>query len=182
LTWSTWRGLYLNDLLPIPYNEATLTHLVARVGQTQDLLGRRILIENPSGYLRLPETAMEEPDFLAELVRRCGCGLLLDVNNIVVGAHNLGFNPDAWLRRIPADQVGEIHLAGHRRERHGDVELLIDDHGSAVSRPVWDLYRAALSMTGPLPTLIEWDNAVPDLAVWLEEARQADLMLVPKNA
>lgn len=177
LTWSMLHGSYLYDLLPLPYDAATLAHFVARVGQVQDTLGRPILIENPSGYVRFPETTMDEPDFLAELAQRSGCRLLLDVNNIVVSGHNLGFDPAAYLTRIRYDLVGEIHLAGHRLETHGNVTVRVDEHGSTVAPEVWDLYRSVLSQTGPVPTLIEWDNNVPALDELIAEARKADHIL-----
>jgi uncharacterized protein (UPF0276 family) len=173
LSWSIAGGSYLNDLLPLPYTEEALATFSAHVGEMQDALARQVLIENPSSYLTYAHSTIPEWEFLAAVVARSGCGLLLDVNNVHVSAHNHGFDAGRYLVALPAAAVQEIHLAGHARRRVGAVELLIDDHGSAVPPPVWALYDAALAHCGPVPTLIEWDTDVPDLAVLLAEAAKA---------
>lgn len=174
LSWSVSRGAYLNHLLPLPYTRATLEVVAEHVGEAQDRLGRRILVENPSSYLRFRESPLPEPEFLAELVRRTGCGILCDVNNIHVTAHNLGLDAIAYLRALPAEAVGEIHLAGHATNDADGRQILIDDHGSPVAAPVWELYARALEHLGPVPTLIEWDTDLPPLGELLAEARCAD--------
>ena len=179
LAWTAHDGAYLFDLLPLPYDDGTLRHVADRVARVQDRLRRPLLIENPASYLPLDGAgggaiALGETEFLAELVAATGCGLLLDVNNVVVAAANLGFDPLAYLDRFPARHVGEIHLAGHGRTTIGGQAFLIDDHGSAVPTPVWTLFAAALDRIGRVPTLIEWDNDVPDLAVLAAEATTAD--------
>jgi hypothetical protein len=177
LSWSVHAGTYLNDLLPLPYSEEALDVVARNVTHAQEALGRPLLVENPSSYLSFAASTLDEPSFLSELVRRTGCGLLLDVNNVYVSARNQGFDAAAYLAALPLDSVGEIHLAGHTARRFGDEELLIDDHGSRVSEPVWALYRRVLALTGPRPTLIEWDTNVPEVSVLLAEARKADLLL-----
>jgi len=177
LSWSVAEGSYLNDLLPLPYTEEALELVCRNVAQAQEALGRPLLIENPSSYVTFRHSTIDEPAFLAELVRRSGCGLLLDVNNIYVSAENNGFDAEAYLAALPAAAVGEIHLAGHLRQGAGDDALLIDDHGSQVGDAVWRLYRQALALTGPVPTLIEWDTRIPELPVLLAEARKADGIL-----
>lgn len=177
VAWSVNGGVYFNDLLPIPYTEETLALVAANVDRVQTALGRRILMENPSTYLRFAASTIPEPDFIAALVARTGCGVLLDVNNIQVSAVNHGFDPFAYLSTIPADAVAEIHLAGHAvTDIDGEV-LLIDDHGSPVSPEVWRLYAAAIERLGAMPTLIEWDTRIPPLADLLAEARLADAWL-----
>lgn len=178
LAWSSHDGAYLNDLLPLPYTRTTLDRVAAHVAETQDALGRRILVENPSTYLAFAESTIAEGEFLAELCARTGCGLLLDVANVFVSATNQGADPLALLRAMPLDLVGEIHLAGH--EAGADVEgapLLLDTHGAPVPLPVWALYRQALALTGPVATLIEWDNDVPDWPVLRAEAERAEAAL-----
>jgi len=174
LSWSALPGIYLNDLLPLPYTEESLEIVSAHIDEAQAALGRRLLIENPSAYLRFRHSTIAEGEFLAELVRRTGCGILCDVNNLYVNADNFGFDPWAYLAALPARAVGEIHLAGHHRADVDGRTILIDDHGSAVSKPVWDLYAHALHRFGPKPTLIEWDSRLPALGVLLGEARYAD--------
>ena len=174
LSWSTTNGAYLNHLLPLPYTEESLSVVAGHVHEVQDALGRRILVENPSSYLRFRHSTIQEPEFLAELARRTGCGLLCDVNNIYVTAWNLGLDAVAYLDTLPADAVGEIHLAGHAENDTDGRPILIDDHGSPVAAPVWKLYERALERFGPVPTLIEWDTDIPELAVLLAEARRAD--------
>ncbi len=185
LAWSITGGVYLNDLLPLPYTEEALAVVCSNVAAAQERLGRAILIENPSAYLRFRHSVIPEPEFLAEVARRTGCGLLCDVNNIHVTSENFAFDPVAYLEAIPAAAVGEIHLAGHfRTEREGRV-LLIDDHGAPVADRVWDLYRHAIRRFGQAPTLIEWDRQLPEFSVLLEEARRAERVsagLLPDNA
>lgn len=177
LSWSVLDGSYLNDLLPLPYSEEALAVVARNIDAAQDALGRPLLIENPSSYLAFASSTLRETEFLSELVRRTGCGLLLDVNNVYVSAKNQGFDAARYLSELPYDAVGEIHLAGHTLRRFGNEELLIDDHGSQVADPVWALYRQALTMAGPRPTLIEWDSAIPEAGVLLAEARKADRLL-----
>jgi uncharacterized protein (UPF0276 family) len=177
LSWSVQGGTYLNDLLPLPYSEEALDLVCRNVAAAQEALGRPLLVENPSSYIAFTASTLSEPEFLSELVRRTGCGLLLDVNNVYVSAQNQGFDPAAYLAALPMAAVGEIHLAGHSARRFGDEVLLIDDHGSQVAEPVWALYRQAVALAGPRPTLIEWDTNLPEPAVLLAEARKADLIL-----
>ena len=174
LSWSIAGGSYLNHLLPLPYTEETLGLFAGHVEEAQEALGRQLLIENPSGYMRFHHSPIPEPEFLAELVRRTGCGLVCDVNNIFVTASNLGLDAVAYLDALPAAAVGEIHLAGHARNDADGLSILIDDHGSPVADPVWRLYAHALRRLGPVPALIEWDTNLPELPVLLGEARLAD--------
>ena len=171
LAWSAIGGAYLNDLLPLPYTEESLDLFSRHVEEAQHALGRRLLIENPSSYLRYRRSSIPEAEFLAEVARRTGCGILCDVNNIYLSARNFGFDPLAYLDTLPAEMIGEIHLAGHHAAE--DVDILIDDHGSRVAEPVWELYAEALRRLGPVPTLIEWDTNLPALEVLLDEARHA---------
>jgi uncharacterized protein (UPF0276 family) len=181
LAWSAIGGAYLNDLLPLPYTEESLEIFCRHVGEAQEMLGRRLLIENPSSYLRFCHSTIPEPEFLTETARRTGCGILCDVNNIYVSATNFGFDPIAYLDALPAASIGEIHLAGHHSAE--DVDILIDDHGSRVAQPVWELYSQALRRFGAVPTLIEWDTNIPPLEILLDEARHAqELADVHRNA
>ena len=173
VAWSVEDGHYLNDLFPIPYTEEALELVSRNIGVAQDALGRRLLVENPSSYLRFVDSTMPECLFVAELVRRSGCGLLLDVNNVHVSARNHGFDVGDYLAAMPGDAVGEYHLAGHAEVEVDGVPLLIDDHASRVAPAVWDLFERALAAFGPRPTLVEWDNAIPPLAVLLEERAAA---------
>lgn len=174
LAWSSQDGRFLNDLLPLRYDRATLERVCAHVARVQDRLQRRILVENPSRYLALAGAEYSESEFLGRLVAHTGCGLLLDVTNVFVSCHNLGLDADACLRALPLAAVGEIHLAGHARDidERGDV-LLIDHHGGPVADEVWDLYELALDLVGPVPTLVEWDNDVPDYGRWRAEVARA---------
>jgi uncharacterized protein len=172
LAWSAIGGAYLNDLLPLPYTEASLDLFCRHVEEAQEALGRRLLIENPSAYLRYRHSTIPEAEFITEVSLRTGCGILCDVNNIHVSAWNFGFDPIAYLETLPIQAIGEIHLAGHHTAE--DVDILIDDHGSRVAQPVWELYAAALRRFGPLPTLIEWDTNLPALEVLLDEAHHAE--------
>ncbi|HYB56889.1 MAG TPA: DUF692 domain-containing protein [Alphaproteobacteria bacterium] len=173
LSWSVTGGVYLNDLLPLPLTEETLAVVSRNIALMQETLGRRVLIENPSSYLRFRHSAIPEPEFLAELVRRTGCGLLCDVNNIYVSCTNFAEDTAAYLAALPSEAVGEIHLSGHFRSERRGRALLIDDHGAQVSDEVWALYRLALERFGMVPTLIEWDKNLPPWAALLAEARRA---------
>jgi hypothetical protein len=173
LSWGAVEGRHLNDLLPLPYTEEALAHVCAHIAQVQDFLGRRLLIENISSYVRWKHDTIPEWEFVAEVVSRTGCGLLLDVNNIHVSAVNHGFDPRAYLAAMPADRVEEIHLAGFDEGEH----CLIDTHGRRVAEPVWRLYREALARLGPRPTLIEWDTDIPALDVLLDEAATAQAIM-----
>jgi uncharacterized protein (UPF0276 family) len=174
LSWSVVGGAYLNHLLPLPYDEETLTAVCENVDRAQDRLGRPLLIENPSGYLRFRHSSISEGEFLGELAHRTGCGILCDVNNLHVSAHNLGLDPYAYLDALPADRVGEIHLAGHSANDADGRRILIDDHGGPVGDAVWELYAKALQRFGPVPTLIEWDTNLPSLEELAAEAHRAD--------
>lgn len=175
LAWSTHDSAFLNDLLPLPYTNATLDRVVAHVDEVQDTLGRQMLLENPSSYLAFSESTWDEPDFLREIARRTGCGLLLDVNNVFVSATNLGFTPQAYIEGFALDQVGEIHLGGHDEDEDDQgAPLLIDSHGREVADPVWALLDHTLVRSGPKPLLIEWDTDVPAWPVLAEEARRAE--------
>jgi uncharacterized protein (UPF0276 family) len=183
LSWSSAGGLYLPDLLPLPYTEEALGIVASNVDRAQTGLGRPILIENPSAYLRFAEAQMSEAQFLAELARRTGCGVLLDVNNVFVSASNLGEDPlerlHEILRLVPAAAIGEIHLAGHAVRTLDDGGLIrIDDHGSRVSAEVWGLFEETVRHLGPVPTLIEWDTDIPDLETLLEEGATAEHVLL----
>lgn len=169
LCWCAVEGDFLNDLLPLPYTKAALQVVCARVAEAQDVLGRPLLVENVSSYLEFAGADWPEWEFVAEIARRTGCGLLLDVNNIYVSACNHGFDPRAYLAAIPAAAVGEIHLAGHEIVDG----LRIDTHSRLVCADVWQLYEETLARLGPRPTLIEWDNDIPALEVLLGEARRA---------
>ncbi|ASM71615.1 MULTISPECIES: DUF692 domain-containing protein [Roseobacteraceae] len=178
LAWSTHGAEFMNDLLPLPYTDATLTHVAAHINQVQDTLGRRMLLENPSSYLAFESSTWAETEFLAELVRRTGCGLLLDVNNVFISATNLGTSADAYIDAYPLDAVREVHVGGHAEDadEHG-ARLLIDSHDTPVVGPVWMLLARVLARTGPLPVLVEWDNDVPDWPTLRSEAdRIADAL------
>jgi uncharacterized protein (UPF0276 family) len=177
LSWSTAGSVYLNYLLPLPYTEESLAVVCRNVDQVQAALGWRILVENPSLSLRFRYSPIPEPEFLNELSRRTGCGLLCDVNNIHVTAHNLGLDPVAYLKTLQPAFVGEVHLAGHARNDADGQTILIDEHGSRVSSDVWHLFSQALAHLGRRPTLIEWDTDIPALEVLLDEARVAERYL-----
>jgi uncharacterized protein len=178
LAWSTHEQAYLSDLLPLPYTQATLARVCDHIAETQDFLGRQMLLENPSSYLWFEESTFGEAAFIAEVARRTGCGLLLDVNNVFVSAKNLGSDCAAYIDAYPLALVQEIHVAGHdlRRDPAG-ADLLIDAHGSDVAAEVWKLYGTVIARTGALPTLIERDNNVPPLAELLREAGMANTVL-----
>ncbi|WP_046866242.1 DUF692 domain-containing protein [Microvirga massiliensis] len=175
LAWSTHDTIFLNDLLPVPYDRQTLRRVSEHIDQVQSALGRRMLLENPSTYVAFEQTEISEIEFLSEVVHRTGCGLLLDVNNVFVSATNHTYDATAYLDAFPVEHVGEIHLAGFAEDTddHGDP-LLIDAHGTPIADVVWKLYEHALERIGPVATLIEWDNDVPSFQVLLDETRKAD--------
>jgi uncharacterized protein (UPF0276 family) len=173
LSWGMSGGRYFNDLLPLPYTEEALEVVVRNVGRLQDAVGREVSIENPSCYLGFADSTLSEPEFLSELARRSGCGLLLDPNNIVVTAHNLRLDPRDWLDGLPGPAITEYHLAGHATNDADGEPILIDDHGSRVSDGVWALFAEVVKRFGARPTLIEWDTDIPPLGVLLDEAARA---------
>ena len=174
LSWSVSDGIYLNDLLPLPYTEEALSVVSRNIAHAQDALGRKLLIENPSRYLGWRHSTISEGEFLARLVRRTGCGILCDVNNLYVTQHNCRVDAAQWLASVPADSVGEIHLAGHTRNTIEGGEILIDDHGDHVAEPVWALFAEAVRRFPTAPALIEWDSNIPPFSVLAAEARTAD--------
>ncbi|MBO6896365.1 MAG: DUF692 domain-containing protein [Shimia sp.] len=178
LAWSTHEGAFLNDLLPLPYNEATLTRVSDHIDELQNTIGRQMMLENPSSYLAFDESTWSEPDFLREVAKRTGCGLLLDVNNVFVSATNLNYDPKHYIADYPLEHVGEIHLGGHDEDEddHGKP-LLIDSHGAPVVDPVWALLDHTLSLSGPRPILIEWDTDVPEWPILHAEAERAQKAL-----
>ena len=177
LSWGSFGGRYLNDLAPLPYTEASLAHVAARISETQDFLGRAILIENPSSYLEYAYSTYSESGFINELVKRTGCGVLLDVNNVYVSCVNHGWDAQQYLQELSADGVGEIHLAGHTANTVAGRRILIDTHNCVVCPAVWDLYEQALAKFGRIPTLIEWDADLPDWQVLVAQAAIADRYL-----
>ena len=175
LAWSTHRGTYLNDLLPLPYDEETLRVVAAHVREVQDALGRPYVVENPASYVGFGASTMTEVDFLAELATRTGCKLLCDVSNVQVSAANMGYDAYAYIDAFPVHAVSELHLGGFTPEPDAaGGELLIDTHASPIAESVWDLYAHALRRFGPRPTLIEWDNDLPTLGRLTAEAGRAD--------
>lgn len=182
LAWSTHDGTYFNDLLPAPLNDATLERVCAHVAQVQDMLGVRMLLENPSSYSAMADSDIPETEFLAEVARRTGCGLLLDVNNVQVSAVNLGYDPAEYLDAFPITHVGEIHLAGHAVETDtAGGRLLIDSHDRRVDEAVWALYARLVARAGAAPTLIEWDADLPDWPVLADEAARVDAILTARG-
>jgi uncharacterized protein len=177
LAWSSHGAAWLNDLLPLPYTQETLTTICRHINQVQDVLGFRMLLENPATYVTFESSTWSETEFLTEIVRRTGCGLLLDVNNVFISATNHRFDACAYLAAFPLEAVGEIHLAGHASEELPSGPLLIDTHGAPVADPVWALYAEVLARTGALPTLIEWDTDVPEFSVLLAETARAQVLL-----
>ncbi len=177
LAWSSHGEAYLADLLPLPYTEETLARVALHIDEVQEALGRRMLLENPATYVTFTDSVIPETEFLRELVRRTGCGLLLDINNVFVSATNHRTDPRAYLAGFPMEHVGEIHLAGHEEDRLPSGPLLIDSHGAPVAEPVWALYAETIARSGPLPSLIEWDNDVPDFATLMSEAERASAIL-----
>lgn len=178
LAWSTHGAEFLNDLLPLPYTEATLVRVADHIDEVQNHVGRRMLLENPSVYLNFSESNLDEIDFLTEIAARTGCGLLLDVNNVYVSCTNRKTDWDDYIDRFPHHLVGEIHLGGHDEDRDDTgAPLLIDAHGSEVAGPVWQLYARTIAKGGARPTLIEWDNDVPEWPLLAEEAARAERIL-----
>ncbi|WMC10873.1 DUF692 domain-containing protein [Oceanimonas pelagia] len=178
IAWAGFGGRYANDLLPLPYTPASLQRLCDHVDRVQQVLHRPILLENPATYLRFAESTMEEADFIHKAVRRTGCGLLLDVNNVYVSAVNHDFDAHDYITALPLDRVGEVHLAGFDEQADDSgARLLLDSHGSPVAEPVWALYREVLARTGPLPTLLERDNNVPALSALLAETGHIQRLL-----
>lgn len=178
LAWSTHDVGYLNDLLPVPYTPATLDRVCAHVDEVQNVIGVRMLLENPSTYVLFEESSIDEIDYLAAVADRTGCGLLLDVNNVMVSTVNHRRDPFAYIERFPIDLVGEIHLAGYdETEDSAGERLLIDAHGSAVRPDVFDLFTFTLDRSGPRPVLVEWDNNIPSFAELAAEANRVDAVL-----
>jgi uncharacterized protein (UPF0276 family) len=174
LAWSTHDGVYLNDLLPVPYTAETLSRVSEHIDEVQETLQRRMMLENPSTYVAFETASMSEVEFLSEVAKRTGCGLLLDVNNVYVSAVNHGREPMAYLDQFPMEHVGEIHLGGHFEDRDDvGAPLLIDAHGTPVADIVWRLYARVVARIGAVPTLIEWDNDVPEFSVLAAEAGRA---------
>jgi uncharacterized protein (UPF0276 family) len=178
LAWISIDGRHVHDLLPLPYTEETLTHFADRVCQVQDYLGCRLLIENPSSYMGFKNFDMTEWEFLQELVKRADCDLLFDVNNVYVSSKNHGFDPVEYLHALPANRIKEIHLAGYEEQDN----YLFDTHGYRVHPPVWELYRETIQHLGPVPTLIEWDNNIPEFEVLIDEASKAQKVLTDMAA
>jgi uncharacterized protein len=178
LAWSTHETTYFNDLLPLPYTEATLVRVGDHIGEVQEAIGRTILLENPSTYVVFRESTMSETEFIRELVRRTGCGLLLDVSNVFVSATNHGYSELGYLADFPIEHVGEIHLAGHAEQVDDEGDrLLIDSHDAPVADAVWKLFEIVVSRCGPLPTLVEWDSNIPEWPVLRAEAAAAQAVL-----
>ena len=178
LAWSTHNTTHFNDLLPLPYTPATLARVADHIDQMQETIGRPILLENPSTYVVFPQSTMSETEFIRKLVERTGCGLLLDVNNVFVSATNHGYSALTYLADFPLDHVGEIHLAGHAKQvdDEGDM-LLIDSHDGPVADAVWKLFEIVIEQCGPIPTLVEWDSAIPDWPILKAEAVAAQAIL-----
>ncbi len=177
LCWCSVDGHYLNDLLPLPYTEEALLHTAARIRETQDFLGRRLLIENPSSYLEYRHSTIPEWEFLAALATLADCYILLDVNNVYVNSRNHEFDPRQYLAAIPGERVREIHLAGHSVREFPEGAFLIDTHNAPVCEDVWTLYRETIERLGARPTLIEWDSELPALSVLADEAERADRIM-----
>ena len=178
LAWSTHESIYFNDLLPLPYTEATLATVCDHIDEVQEAIARPLLLENPSTYVLFRESTMSETDFIRAVARRTGCGLLLDVNNVFVSATNHGFSPRAYLADFPLAAVGEIHLAGHAEQSDDEgAPLLIDSHDRPVADAVWRLFESVVARAGPIPTLIEWDSEIPEWPRLQAEAAAAQRTL-----
>jgi uncharacterized protein len=173
LSWSALDGTHFHDLLPLPYLEEVVTHVAERVLRAQDVLGRRLALENVSGYARFAESELAEHEFLAAVAERADCAILLDVNNVVVSAANLGFSAEAYVDALPRERVVQLHVAGH--EASG--AQLLDTHGAPVADPVWRLFERAVARFGPLPAVLERDRSIPPLGELVDEARKADAIL-----
>jgi uncharacterized protein (UPF0276 family) len=182
LAWSTHDGVFLNDLLPLPYNDIALAHVCAHIDEVQESIGMRMLLENPATYVAFGASSMSEVEFLRVVAQRTGCGLLLDVNNVYVSAINHSFDSQAYIDAFPIEHVGEFHLAGFAEDHDSEgAPLLIDDHGRSVSEIVWDLYRYILARPCLKPTLIEWDNNVPSFSVLAYEVKRAHGILAAQD-
>jgi uncharacterized protein len=178
LAWSTHQTTYFNDLLPLPYTEATLARVVSHIDEMQTAIRRPMLLENPSTYVAFAESTMSETDFIREVARRSGCGLLLDVNNVFVSATNHGFSALDYLANFPLDRVGEIHLAGHAEQSDDEGDLfLIDSHDGPVADAIWTLFEIVVGRLGPIPTLVEWDSNIPAWEILKGEAMAAQAIL-----
>jgi uncharacterized protein (UPF0276 family) len=178
LAWSTHGGVFFNDLLPLPYDRKTLANVIEKVDEVQHALGRRILLENPATYLSFAQSEIAEPEFLGEIAARSGCGLLLDIENVHVTATNKGFDAADYLSRFPLEHVRQIHLAGHFETRDAGGEIfMLDAHCAPVAEAVWALFSHTLARTGPIATLIEWDNETPEWAGLAREAQKAQRAL-----
>jgi uncharacterized protein len=178
LAWSTHENTYFNDLLPLPYTAATLGRVCDHIDEVQEAIGRPLLLENPSTYVAFRESTMSETDFIRAIVRRAGCGLLLDINNVFVSATNHGFSARGYLADFPLSHVGEIHLAGHAEQADDEgYPLLIDSHDGPVADAVWKLYEIVIAQCGPIPTLVEWDSQIPDWPILKAEAAAAQAIL-----
>jgi uncharacterized protein (UPF0276 family) len=173
LAWAALDGRQLHDMLPLPFIEEAVAHVAERLLRAQELLGRRIALENVSGYARFAESELSEWEFLTAVAERADCQILLDLNNVFVSAANLGFAPESYVDALPGERIVQLHLAGH--ERRGTA--LVDSHGAPVTEPVWELYRRTVARIGPRPTVLERDRAIPPLGVLLDEARKADAVL-----
>lgn len=178
LAWSSRDTTFFNDLLPLPYTRETLSRVAGHIAEVQEAIGCPILLENPSTYVVFPESTMSETDFIRDLARRTGCGLLLDLNNVFVSATNHNFSALSYLADFPLGHVGEIHLAGHAEQADDEEDLLlIDSHDGPVADAVWDLFDHVISQCGPIPTLVEWDSNIPDWPVLKAEAAAAQAVL-----
>jgi len=183
LAWSTHDDVFFNDLLPLPYTQQTLQRVCEHIDEVQSVTGRQMLLENPSTYVAFAQSEMSEIEFLSEIARRTGCGLLLDVNNVYVGATNHDYDPAAYIDAFPVEHVGEIHLGGHaRHEDDAGEPLLIDDHARDIDDAVWALYRRLIARTGSRPTLVEWDNDVPDWPTLFAEAQAAEAIMLARRS
>src|SRR5260370_32185697 len=181
LAWSSHDGVYFNDLLPLPYTPQTLARVAEHIDAVQTTLCRQMLLENPSTYVGIAESTIPEVEFLAEVSRRTGCGLLLDVNNVFVSSTNLGTSPQDYLDEFPVERVKEIHLGGHHRDIHdARAPPLIHAHAGPLAQPVWELYACVIARIGPIATVIEWDNDIPDWPMLRPEAAAAEHILASR--
>jgi uncharacterized protein (UPF0276 family) len=173
LAWSTHEGTYFSDLLPLPYTHEVLARVVDHVDEMQVAVGRQILLENPATYVSFKQSTLSEAEFIGEVVKRSGCGLLLDINNVCVSSFNHGYGAQEYLDELPLGRVGELHLAGHVERGEGAELLLLDSHDCPVARTVWQLYEQVVSIIGPVPTLIEWDSDIPSWEILAQQAETA---------
>lgn len=177
LSWSSINGQYFHDLLPLPYTEESLIHVAERILQIQDYLKRQILIENISSYVQYKHSTLSEWEFIQEIARRTGCGILLDVNNIYVSAMNLGFDPLAYINALDSQLIQELHLAGFSKTKRVERDILVDTHNQPVANQVWELYRSTITRIGRKPTIIEWDSDLPSLEQLCQEAYRAEAIM-----